>query len=62
MSDYNPVKFQVDRLRKKLVTIYPSALLYKQEGASLRHFDFLCSLTEVIKLDIYHGNSSRVLW
>ena len=38
--NYNSVKFQVDRLRNKKVTIYRSALSYKQEGASLRHFDF----------------------
>ena len=35
--NYNSVKFQVDRLRNKKVTIYRSALSYKQEGASLRH-------------------------
>ena len=39
--NYNSVRFQVNRLRNKEVTIYRSALLYKQEGASLRHFDFM---------------------
>ena len=38
---YNSVKFQVDQLENKKVTIYPSALLYKQEGVRLRHIDFI---------------------
>ena len=38
---YNSVKFQVDWLQNKKVTFYPSALSYKQEDASLRHFDFM---------------------
>ena len=38
---YNSVKFQVNRFRNKKVTIYRSALPYKQEGASLRHSDFM---------------------
>ena len=39
--NYNSEKFQVNRLRNKKVTIYRSVLSYKQEGASLRHFDFM---------------------
>ena len=39
--NYNSVKFQVERLRNKNITIYLSSLAYKQEGASLRHFDFM---------------------
>ena len=38
---YNLLKVKVDRLRNKKVTIYPSALSYKREGATLRHFDFI---------------------
>ena len=52
-------KIQVNRLRNKKVTIYHSVLSYKQEGASWRHFDFM--LVEVMKLDIFQGNSSPVL-
>ena len=39
--NYNSVKFQVDWLQNKKVTIYRSALSYKQEGVSLRHFVFM---------------------
>ena len=48
--NYNSVKFQVDRLQNKKVTIYRSALSYK-----------ICSLREVMKLGIFYGNSSHVL-
>ena len=39
--NYNSVKFQVNQLRNKKVTIYRFALSYEQEGSSLRHFDFM---------------------
>ena len=42
------MKYQVDRLRNKKVTIYRSALSYKKEGASLHHFDFYARLRKTL--------------
>ena len=41
---YNFVKFQVDRLRNKEVTIYPSTLSYKQRSG--------INSIEVMKLEV----------
>ena len=53
-------QFQVDRLRDKKVTVYPSVL---STNKKVRHYAILisCSLTEVMKLGIFHGNSSRMV-